>query len=190
MKSALRQHRLVTIVGPGGVGETRLALETAYQTARSYSGGCWLVELGKHAAHQAIVDHVASALRLTRKTGQWTIPDLAAQLDRRNSLLIIDNCEHVIDEVAELVHGLLRSTKNIDVLATSRQVLGVGGEQLVHLDGLAYPREGQVESAGLAAFEASSSSSNAGDRSYPISTSRPGTQAPSPTSSAVLRATR
>ena len=82
---------------------------------------------------------MASALRLTRKTGQWTIPELAAQLDRRNSLLIIDNCEHVIDEVAELVHGLLRSTKNIDVLATSRQVLGVGSEQLVHLDGLAYP---------------------------------------------------
>lgn len=154
MKSALRQHRLVTIVGPGGVGKTRLALETAYQTARSYSGGCWLVDLGKHPAHQAIVEHVASALRLTKKTGQWTTPELAAQLDRRNSLLIIDNCEHVIDEAGDLVHGLLRSTRNIDVLATSRQALGVGGEQLMHLDGLAYPREGQRDSpADLAAIE-------------------------------------
>jgi predicted ATPase/DNA-binding CsgD family transcriptional regulator len=154
VKSALREHRLVTIVGPGGVGKTRLALETAYQIARSYSGGCWLIDLGKHPAHQAIVDHVASALRLARKTGQWTIPELAAQLDRRNSLLIIDNCEHVIDEARDLVHGLLRSTRNIDVLATSRQGLGVGGEQLVHLDGLAYPGEGQRDSpADLAAIE-------------------------------------
>ncbi len=154
MKSTLRQHRLVTILGPGGAGKTRLALETAYQMVRSYSGGCWFIDLGKHPAHESIVDHVASALRLTRTSGPWTVPELAARLDQRDSLLIVDNCEHVVDEVADLVHGLLRSTRNVDVLATSRQALGVGGEQLVHLDGLTLPPEGQADSPpDLAAFE-------------------------------------
>ncbi|WP_368680714.1 LuxR C-terminal-related transcriptional regulator (plasmid) [Rhodococcus opacus] len=145
VKGALREHRLVTIVGPGGAGKTRLALEAAYQTTRSYPGGSWFIDLGKLPAHRAIVDHVASALRLTRKTGQWTVAELAARLEHRNALLIIDTCEHVIDEVADLVQELLHSTRNVDVLATSRQALGVGGEQLVHLDGLEYPHELQPD---------------------------------------------
>lgn len=142
VKTALRQNRLVTIHGPGGAGKTRLALEAAYQTARTYTGSCWFVDLGRLPAHQSIVDHVASVLRLSKKTGQWTVEELALRLDQRKSLLIFDTCEHVLDEVAELVHVLLRSARNLDVLTTSRQALGVAGEQLIHLDGLEFPGEG------------------------------------------------
>jgi predicted ATPase/DNA-binding CsgD family transcriptional regulator len=154
VKAALREHRLVTVVGSGGAGKTRLALEAAYQTARSYAGGCWFIDLGKHPAQRTIIDHVASALRLTRETGQWTVEELADRLEHRETLLIFDNCEHVVHEVADLVQGLLRSTSTVAVLATSRQALGVGGERLLHLDGLTFPSNSQVGSpAQLAAFE-------------------------------------
>lgn len=144
VKEELREHRLVTIVGPGGAGKTRLALETAYQLSRSYTGGCWLIDFGKHPARRAIVDHVASALELTRESGQWTARDLAARFGARRSLLIFDTCEHVIDEVADLAQALLRRSTSIDIIATSRQALGAAGENLVLLDGLEFPPPGQA----------------------------------------------
>lgn len=153
IKAALREHRLVTIIGAGGAGKTRLALEVTYRLARSYPGGCWFIDLGKHPARSGIVDHVAASLQLSGEPGQWTVAALAGRLAQRETLLIFDNCEHVVDEVAELVAELLRRAPKAVALATSRQALRVGGERLVHLDGLAYPPTSAASLADLVAFE-------------------------------------
>jgi predicted ATPase/DNA-binding CsgD family transcriptional regulator len=139
VKKALREHRLVSIVGPGGAGKTRLAVETADQLTRSFPGGIWFIDLGKHPAHRAILDHVASTMRLAKESGKWSIGELAARLQERQVLLVLDTCEHVVEEVADFVQRLLSCTSTGTVLTTSRQALSVGGEQLIHLDGLEFP---------------------------------------------------
>jgi len=153
-RHACTEHRLVTIVGAGGFGKTRLSLEVGQQLQRSYRGGTWFVDLGRLPARRTVVDHTASVLRLTRETGAWTAQELTARLSEREMLIIFDNCEHVVEEVAELVQILLEGTIGIVVLATSRQALKVGGEQLLQLEGLALPPVGSsVVPAELIRFE-------------------------------------
>lgn len=153
LRGALREHRLLTVLGAGGAGKTRLALEAAHLAMRSFAGGTWFVDLGRQPARRAIVDHVASVLGLARESGQWTVDELAARLHDRDALLILDNCEHVVDEVAELARGLLQATSGVVLLATSRQALGVQGERLLQLEGLSFPAGDDVTTAELAGFE-------------------------------------
>lgn len=154
LKAILRDHRLVSIVGPGGVGKTRLALEVAHQVARSFTGGRWFIELERHPARQGIVDHVASTLGLSHGGGHWTVDELAATFPTQDTLLIVDNCEHLIDEVGrELANGLLRAAPGVVLIATSRQALGVTGERLLHLDGLQVPPATGAPSTERAAVE-------------------------------------
>ena len=118
----LGEHRLVTLVGPGGVGKTRLALQAATGLAGQYLDGIWLIELASLHDPLHVAATVATALGL----------DDAARLEPfladKRILLVVDNCEHVIDEAATVVERVLRAGGGVRVLATSRERLGVAGE--------------------------------------------------------------
>jgi predicted ATPase/DNA-binding SARP family transcriptional activator len=118
----VRDRRLVTLVGPGGVGKTRLALQAATGLAGHYPDGVWLIELASLHDPLHVAAAVATALNL----------DDAARLEPfladKRVLLVVDNCEHVIDEAARVVERVLRAGAEVRVLATSREGLGVAGE--------------------------------------------------------------
>jgi predicted ATPase/DNA-binding SARP family transcriptional activator len=130
LKNLLEGRRLVTIVGPPGVGKTRLAIEHA-----ATESDCWLVRLADVHAAQSIAPSIAAALGLTYVA--WD-PVLAIQraISDRRGLLVLDNCEHLTEPVAELVVTMLSSCPELRILATSRRALDVDGEYALTLDPL------------------------------------------------------
>jgi len=120
--------RLLTLTGPGGSGKTRLALKAGQQAARRYRGGVWLVELAPVARPGLVAAAAASALGVREETGRPLADTIAAQLRDSEALLILDNCEHVLDAAGDLVTGLLRHCPALRILATSQSRLNVTGE--------------------------------------------------------------
>ena len=135
----LDRHRLVTVTGPGGSGKTRLAGEVARQVAARFADGAWLVELAALADPAAVASVVAAALEVRDLPGVPVAEALARALARRQLLLVLDNCEHVIGAAAELCAGLLSAADEVTILATSREPLAVAGEARYRLAPLALP---------------------------------------------------
>jgi len=126
----VRSSRLVTLTGIGGVGKTRLSLQVAAETLADFDDGAWLVELAPLAEAGLIADTVAEDLDIT-PDGTVTADALVVRhLAKRSALLVIDNCEHLIDDVAAFVERVLRACPDVHVLATSREGLAVRGEVL------------------------------------------------------------
>jgi len=130
VQAALKAHRLVTLTGVGGVGKTRLALEVAGRLADGFPDGVWFFELAAVADPAAVPDAVAAVLGITQQPGKSVAESVAAALEGRVRLLVFDNCEHVVDTVADLVEAILAASATVRILATSREGLGVGEEQL------------------------------------------------------------
>ncbi len=128
--TAMRAHRLVTLTGTGGVGKTRLALEVAAQLADEFADGVWVFELAAVSDPVAVPDAVAAVLGITQQHGKSVTESIADALAGRLRLLVFDNCEHVLEAVADFVEAILASSASIEVLATSREGLGVADEQL------------------------------------------------------------
>jgi non-specific serine/threonine protein kinase len=127
-KRLLSASRLVTLTGPGGVGKTRLALKLATDLRRAFGDGVWLVELDQ-LRDPALVPHtVAESLGLREQSSRPPIAALEDYLAQRRALLVLDNCEHLVDAVAVLADTLLRCCPQLRILATSREPLGIGGE--------------------------------------------------------------
>jgi predicted ATPase len=135
----LEEHRLVTVTGPGGSGKTRLAGQAARQVAGRFADGAWLVELAAVADPAAVAPVVAAALGVRDLPGVPAAEALARALARRQLLLVLDNCEHVIGAAAELCAGLLPACDDVRVLATSREPLAIAGEARYRLAPLALP---------------------------------------------------
>jgi predicted ATPase/class 3 adenylate cyclase/DNA-binding CsgD family transcriptional regulator len=148
----LEQRRLVTVTGPGGSGKTRLAGEVAKQVAGRFADGVWLVELAPVAEPGQVASVVAAALGVREQRGQPANEAVARVLARRQLLLVLDNCEHVIDAAAELCAGLLTACDDLRVLATSREPLAMAGEARYRLSPLALPDLDDL--AGVAEAEA------------------------------------
>jgi predicted ATPase len=128
--TAVRSHRLVTLTGVGGVGKTRLALEAAARLADEFPDGAWVFELAAVTDPAAVPDAVAAVLGIIQQPGKTVSESVAAALEGRVRLLVIDNCEHVLDAAADLVHAILAESATVRILATSREGLGVGEEQV------------------------------------------------------------
>ncbi|MEU6558285.1 ATP-binding protein [Nocardia nova] len=139
VENLLANSRLVTLTGIGGVGKSRLALRVADRVRRDFGDGVWLVELGDTRDPALLGDVIATTLGL-RSRGAGSIVDvLTRYLSARDLLIILDNCEHVIDAVTTLTETLLKVCPRVRILATSREALNVGGESAFPVPPLAIP---------------------------------------------------
>jgi predicted ATPase/class 3 adenylate cyclase len=128
--TAVRSHRLVTLTGVGGVGKTRLALEAAAQLADEFPDGVWVFELAAVSDPASVPDAVAGLLGITQQPDKTVSESVANALEGRSRLLIFDNCEHVLDAVADMIEAIFSHSQTVNVLATSREGLRVADEHL------------------------------------------------------------
>src|SRR5438477_3730505 len=147
--SRLSRQRLVTVVGPGGIGKTTVALAVAERMIADYEDGVWLVDLAPLSDPRLVPSAVATVLGLEVRTDNL-LPGLIAALRDRRMLLLLDNCEHVIDAAASLAAAVLTGVPRVNILATSREPLRVAGEREHRLGPLGSP----PTSSGLTAAEA------------------------------------
>ena len=134
----LLRRRLLTIVGAGGIGKTSVALAVAEQLISAYEHGVWLIDLAPLADPRLVPSALADALGLEIRAGN-PLPGLVASLRDKKMLLVLDNCEHVIDAAAALAVGVLAGAAGVQVLATSREPLRIEGEHVHRLSPLASP---------------------------------------------------
>jgi predicted ATPase len=139
LAASLERAHLVTVTGVGGVGKTRLAIETAWTVADDYEDGVWFVELGALAAPDALGHLVASVLGVRLQPGEAPIDAIVDTFRGRAALVIVDNCEHLLEAVADLVEALVNGCRHVRVLATSREPIGVRGERLHGVPSLSPP---------------------------------------------------
>ena len=162
----LAEDRLVSLVGPGGCGKTRLAVEVGRQLESSRSDGVFFVDLSGLSDPSLVPGLVADTLGLHNAGGANPDQALVAYLGQRQVLLLLDNCEHVLDAAAALAVRLVRGCPKLWLLATSRHVLGLAGEVVMSVDGLALP-DRAAGLAGLAASEAGSLFIHRAQRAWP-----------------------
>ncbi|MEX3100616.1 MULTISPECIES: LuxR C-terminal-related transcriptional regulator [unclassified Streptomyces] len=141
IRRLLAAGRLVTLTGAGGAGKTRLALTAAAASRKAFPDGVWLVELAAVRDPSAVPAATADALRLPDRTARPALDRLTHHLARHRALIVLDNCEHVIDASAGLAKTLLSACPELRVLATSRQTLGVTGENVFVVPPLSIPDE-------------------------------------------------
>ncbi len=135
-------HRLVTLTGPGGIGKTRLALAVARLLLPKFANRAWLAELGSLSDPDLVPATVAMALGLQLPAGAVSAERIANALGPQHLLLVLDNCEHVIDAAAGLAEALLRTNAALHVIATSREPLGAEGEIIYRVPPLGVPAAG------------------------------------------------
>lgn len=142
--AAIQHRTLITICGAGGMGKTRVALAVAQETITFFDRAVCLVELAQTSPSLTVLNAVAEALRLPSQMS-YSVADLAAAVRSEPSLLVMDNCEHLIGEVALLVDQLRRAAPSLHVLATSQEPLNLPEEQVYRLRPLGVPIEDQAE---------------------------------------------
>ena len=125
VKASLGSARLVTLVGPGGVGKTRLALRSGTDLSRGIADGVWLVELAGLQEPELVTKAVMTSLGLRDESSQWPVARLIDYVADKRLLIVLDNCEHLLDASAVLADAVLREAPRLRILATSRQPLGV-----------------------------------------------------------------
>jgi len=147
VKELLARTRLLVLRGAGGIGKTRLALQSAAESIDDYPDGVWFINLGPITEPQLVAKAIAQVLGVMEIGSESLAQTLCAHLREMRCLLILDNCEHLVDACAGLIDALLRAAPTLRVLATSREVLHVAGEQSYQLASLSLPvPEGDVES--------------------------------------------
>jgi predicted ATPase/class 3 adenylate cyclase len=139
LRGLLARHKLVTVLGPGGIGKTRLALQSTAEALENYADGVWLVELAGVSQGEQVAASAAAALNIALSGGGNAAEQFASALRGAAMLIILDNCEHLIEAAAALADAVLRRNPGVTILATSRSPLGVPGEQSFALPTLAVP---------------------------------------------------
>ena len=129
-RAVLRDHRLVTLTGPGGVGKSRLAVEVGRASRQEFDGGVWLIELASADGPDAVVSAITAALAIRLQQGVTHLDAIVDWLTGRPLVMIVDNCEHLLGPVAQLVTDVLARCPTVKILATSRAPLEVPGERV------------------------------------------------------------
>ncbi len=149
VETLVGRHRLVTLIGVGGTGKTRLMLEAAGRVADRHADGTWLAELAPLTDASQVPSEVARALGAPEVPGVPTMSVLTAFLLEKDLLLLLDNAEHLVDGVAVLAERLLAAAPKLRILATSREALSVPGEAVLQLQSLSCPTLGIGRAEGL-----------------------------------------
>jgi len=155
LKRLLTTSRLLTLTGSGGCGKTRLSLQLAAESLESFPDGVWLVELAPLADPALVARVVASVLGIREELGKPIVQTLTEYLWDQRLLLLLDNCEHLLDGCAALVDAVLRQCPQVTLLASSREALRIGGEQAYRVPSLSLPDPNQANTpAAVTPFEA------------------------------------
>ncbi|MDQ2691963.1 MAG: NB-ARC domain-containing protein [Chloroflexota bacterium] len=140
----IAKHRLVTLTGPGGIGKSRLSVKVGEQIPGDYPDGVWLVELAS-IVDSALVPHTAALTLGLREDPKRKVTDTLCDFLRpKRILLLLDNCEHLLDACAQLIDRLLRTCPQLRVLATSRESLNITGEAVYHVPSLGLPNQQEL----------------------------------------------
>ena len=146
VKTMSAAQRLVTVAGAGGVGKTRLALQIGADMIDRYEHGVWFIDLAPISDGALAASVIGQALELTQ-SGDSAETAVLAALKRRSLLIILDNCEHILNSIAPLANAILKTCPRVRVLATSRQPLGIAGEFVHRLPSLAMPEPSRPATA-------------------------------------------
>ncbi len=146
LQDLLRAHRAVTLTGPGGNGKTTLALEVARRLFPSLDGDCWLLDVGSVSDPALVPAMIARVLGLKLGGDQISAESVARSIGRERVLLVLDNCEHVIDAAARLAETVIRLCPSTSIMATSREALRIEGEHVFRVPSLDVPGPHQEDS--------------------------------------------
>lgn len=152
LRRLLGDHRLVSIVGPGGIGKTRLAVQAASDFRKAFPDGVRFVEFASLRSEALLSQAICDRLGLETRDGPGSSPEdvLVEYLRTRRILLVLDNCEHLVEGIATLVSRLVHETSNLRIITTSREYLAIPGEYVFHLASL--PTQGDISSGALELF--------------------------------------
>lgn len=149
----MKKNRLVSLIGTGGIGKTSLSLQTGHKILNEYPDGIWFIGLDSLSDPDLVPQTIASVFDIRETPERPVIEILENFLKEKTALLILDNCEHLLDACAELTTTLLQSCPNIKVLATSREVLHVTGEATYQMPSLSLPKQDEVSLEVLTQYE-------------------------------------
>jgi len=147
VRALVESGRLVTLTGAGGAGKTRLGLQVAAELLDGSGDGVWLAELAAVTDGDAVAATVAGALRIPAQPGRPPLDTLADVLGPQDILIVLDNCEHLIDGCAKTAEVILQRCPKVHLIATSREPLGIGGETIYRVPSLSLPGPGESEAA-------------------------------------------
>jgi predicted ATPase/class 3 adenylate cyclase len=150
----LSAGRLLSLTGAGGSGKTRLALQVAAEMLPAFEDGAWFVDLAGLTEPDLVPEQTATTLRLREKAGRRWMDVLAEYVSPRNLLLVLDNCEHLLESVAAMVDEVLRTAPDLKVLTTTREPLNVPGEVSWRVPTMQLPAEGEATLEELLGYEA------------------------------------
>jgi predicted ATPase/class 3 adenylate cyclase/Flp pilus assembly protein TadD len=136
IRDLLREHRLVTLVGAGGAGKTRCAIQTGAELLDRFADGVWIVELAPISDPSLVVTTIAAVLGVREVRGEDLLATLVTHLEQRQVLLLLDSCEHLIEETRRVAAAILRACAGVSMLTTSREALGIAGEHAFQMPSL------------------------------------------------------
>jgi predicted ATPase/class 3 adenylate cyclase len=152
-KEKLSSAKLLTLIGPGGTGKTRLSIQLGTEVLPNFKDGVWFIELAPLADPALILQTIASVLNVRAQMGVSLKDIVIDYLRAKNLLLIFDNCEHLVEASAQLADEFLHHAPNIKIIASSREALGIGGETVYRVPSLSLPNQAQASREALAGFE-------------------------------------
>ena len=139
VRDLLLQNRLVTLTGSGGCGKTRLSQEIALSLLEEYNDGVWFIDLAPITDPNLVVKEIMQVLKIQEESNKKIIDSLVENIKNRSLLILLDNCEHLIQACAEIADKLLRSVKNLRIVSTSREALNISGEVVWRIPSLSCP---------------------------------------------------
>ncbi len=147
VRALVESSRLVTLTGAGGSGKTRLSLQVAAELLEGFDDGVWLVELAGVTDGDAVAPVIGAALGIAARAGHTALDALVDALIPQRILLVLDNCEHLIDVCAKTAETILRRCPKVHLMATSREPLGIGGEVIYRVPSLSMPSQDDYDGA-------------------------------------------